>query len=145
MIGRILIAMVLMLGTANAQSPADTVKKPPVDLSKIVLDFTGKPVPDTTFVTPADPQCEKCAPLTLAGVLVRALISPLEEDKSGDPLQGLTRYMLAQRINATPSAVELTTEEVVVLKRRIGRAWGPLVSGQTILAIDPGAKPPQLQ
>ncbi len=122
---------------AMSLSLAATAQKPPLDLSRVVVDLAGKPVPDGALATSADPNCEKCAPLTLAGAVARALLAAVESDKTGDPLQAVTRFTLAQRIMANPASVVLTTEEIVILKNRIGRTWPALIAGQTILAIDP--------
>ena len=125
-------------------SPA-AAQKPPLDLSRPVVDLLGKPVPDGALITPGDPNCDKCAPLTLAGAAARSLVTAIDTDKAGDPLQSVSRFVLAQRIITHPGAVVLTTEEIVILKNRIGRTWPALIAGQTILAIDPDMDRPALK
>jgi hypothetical protein len=78
-------------------------------------------------------------PATLAGVAITALLATYkgEENLSGE--EKLSRFNIAMKIkNATDVACELTVEDVALVKKLIGKAYGPLVVGQAWKALESG-------
>ncbi len=54
---------------------------------------------------------------------------PEERDLSGE--EKCKRFVLATRIFSNPKKIDLTIEEVAMIKKLIGRAYPPLVVGQS--------------
>jgi len=68
-------------------------------------------------------------PVVMKSLLVAALMgsNPSEKDVSGD--EKFKRYELAQKVNAGGN-IDLTPEEIVLLKKLVGVSYTPLVVGQ---------------
>jgi hypothetical protein len=75
------------------------------------------------------------ASLSLKSVSVNSLMATFEADKNLSGDEKLKRYLLAVKINAG-SEVDLTAEEITLLKVLIGRSYPPLVVGQAYLYLE---------
>jgi hypothetical protein len=70
--------------------------------------------------------------VTLQTVSIEALMAfPIDDaDKTMSGKQKAALHSLAERFYQASEAVEMTAEEVTLLKERIGKAYGPLIVGQ---------------
>lgn len=86
-----------------------------------------------------DGKCIEFGPMTLSDAAVTALESAFPEDK--DAKKKFEQDQLARRIYKATAAT-LSSEDITLLKERIGRVFGPAVVGATWLILDPTeAKP----
>lgn len=67
---------------------------------------------------------------TLKGVVVEALLAQFEDERQLSGEDKLKRYQLAMKVNESEGVCEMTAEEIALVKKLIGKAYGPLVSGQ---------------
>lgn len=94
------------------------------DLTHPILDLSNNPI------------VENNAPVTLCTLSLSALMMPHQDELPGHGQPGLTgkqkadRYALAMKINANPSKVDLTIEQMALLKELIGKGFGPLAVGR---------------
>lgn len=75
------------------------------------------------------------AALTLKATAVNSLMFSHEADKTTSGEEKLKRYLLATRINAG-GMVEVSSEEISLLKMLIGRTYPTLVVGQALLFLE---------
>lgn len=66
--------------------------------------------------------------LTLKGASIEALIAIAESDRNATGEDKFKRYEIAMKVNAG-GEVELTPEEVAVIKKRVGEVFGVAVVG----------------
>jgi len=66
-------------------------------------------------------------PLLAENVVMGCLITPLQDD---DGPKKAKKFKLAQRINATPESVELSAEEITLIKDVVGKLGHPIVVGR---------------
>jgi hypothetical protein len=62
-------------------------------------------------------------------VVVNALLAPLQQGKNEQGVDKVKKYELAKKI-FSDDEVELTVEEVALIKSRVGETFPPLVVGQ---------------
>jgi len=67
--------------------------------------------------------------ITLKNISVNALLTPADEKLAGE--EKLKRYNLAQKIYASTAGIDMTTEEIALVKKLIGEIYPPLIVGQT--------------
>jgi len=70
---------------------------------------------------------------TVRVVLVNAVLSPVQKESGMDKMK---KYGLAQRI-FRDDEIELSAEDIVLLKERIGELYAPLVVGQLFQMLEP--------
>ncbi len=75
-------------------------------------------------------------PVTLRSVCVNALTVPEAPGAAVSGEEKLKRYMLAQRIYGEDE-VDLTAEQVTLIKTLVSVSYGAIVSGQVWLLLDP--------
>lgn len=104
------------------------------DFTAPILDFDNGPA---SACPASEPACGKV--LTLSDVSVASLMGvfPDERDLNGD--EKVKRFALAMRVRNAKD-ITLTAEEISLLKRLIGKSYGPLVVGRAWPMIDPGEK-----
>lgn len=73
---------------------------------------------------------EKGTPLTLCDVALNALLATFEDERALTGKEKADRYQLALKINKKPAEVDLTAEQMTLLKTLTGKAYGPLIVGQ---------------
>ena len=91
-----------------------------IDVSKNLVQLNGKPMldnDDTGNVVNA----------TVKMALVNAVLSPEQNEKGTQKIQ---KYELAKKIYNAEKDVEVTAEEVVLMKKCIESAYAPLIVGQ---------------
>ncbi len=62
-------------------------------------------------------------------IVLRALGANLDTDRTMDGEQKVKIWELAVKIGSSDKPVDLTPEELVILKQRVGAAFGPMVVG----------------
>lgn len=67
---------------------------------------------------------------TLTTVALTALLASYEDERALTGKEKAERYQLALKINKRPAEVDITAEQLTMLKSLIGKAFGPLVVGQ---------------
>lgn len=74
-----------------------------------------------------------------AGIIENALLLsfPDEQNLAGD--EKIKRYALALKINAKPEDVQLTADEIALIKKLVAKGWGPLIVGQIWKLLDPAS------
>lgn len=137
------LALMLLLAPIAAIA-ADPVTPRSIDMTVIINDETGKPLKDASQLTKDDPDCSKCAALTLGHAAAHALFAIFPDEQNLDGMQRWGRGVLAEKIKDNPAA-ELTTEDVTVIKRLIGRFYNGVVLLQAYPVLDPNMTPPKLQ
>ena len=68
--------------------------------------------------------------VTLKAVCATALTAVFKDEQNLPAEKKVLRFTLAQKIVATKEAIELNPEEVVMIKKLVGKMSGPLVVGQ---------------
>ena len=124
-----------LLAPLAAQAQAVPPAPPKVfDMTLSLTGLDGKTIiPDMAGATRDDPNCSKCAPLTLGSVVERALLSPLPGDapapaagvsaqpqplSSAQTTQGFARIALALRLHDSNQA-KLSEKELALVVKRI--------------------------
>jgi hypothetical protein len=141
-------ACVLALLIVNIVSAALADTAPNViDMTAVLTSDDGQPIPDISDMTPEDPGCKKCRPLTLGLAAYHGLLAvtateqhdglPTPEDKWG-------RGALAVRVKTDPHAT-LSVEEIALIKARIGIIYGGMVILKAYPLLDPAAVPPKIK
>jgi hypothetical protein len=88
-----------------------------IDFSKRLIAIDGSELADNG------------KPITLGGVSVAALLANYPDENTTGDVKA-ERWKLAQRIFSADAPATVTVEEVVILKKLIGAAYGPVVVGQ---------------
>lgn len=73
---------------------------------------------------------EKDKEVTLCTVALSALMMSYEDERQLTGKEKADRYQLAMKINKRPGEVDVTAEQLAMVKMVIGKAFGPLVVGQ---------------
>ncbi len=96
-----------------------------VQLQEIIHDLSGKPL--------TDPQ-DSGSPLTIGRACIGALLgaSPRENP---DGTEKFRRWQLAQKMSGQAS-VDLSIEEVALVKKLVGEAWTATVVGPVWIALE---------
>lgn len=91
-----------------------------MDTKTPIIDLDGIALPDLTVGS-------ACATALLAAF-------PDEADIRGE--EKVRRFLLAQRI-VTSESVDLTAEDIALIKHLVGKGYGALVVGRVWAALDP--------
>lgn len=67
---------------------------------------------------------------TLKDVTLQALLAVLQDEQNLGGEEKAKRWLLAMRIYSNQEDIDLMAEDVVIIKRLIGKAYGPLFVGQ---------------
>lgn len=75
-------------------------------------------------------------PFTLKAACFQSLGAtfPDEQNLSGE--DKFKRFELYQKIKSTPDPVDLTAEEVALLKKLVGKGYGSIIMGQCWMALE---------
>lgn len=112
-------------------TPAQEAKHHMLNFTQVLAGLDGKPFPIT--------EAKDSPPATLGDVAVAALTGVLAEDARDDGAAKFKRGELAHRIYKAKS-IELTVEEVALIKERIGKVYGPAVVFAAWPLLDPATK-----
>ncbi len=80
------------------------------------------------------------AELTLRDVSESALLGTYQDESQLSGEEKAKRWILAMRIHADPKNADLTIEEVALVKKLIGKAYAPLIVGQTWQVLENSSK-----
>ena len=97
------------------------------NLNVVLKTLKGEPLKEQ-YVGPDDKPLER--DLTLASVAVTALLASYDDEKNLSGEDKVKRFKLAQQINDADGDVEVTAEQVSLLKSLIAKGYTPLVVGQ---------------
>ena len=86
--------------------------------TKVLVNIAGEPLKDSVNGVAVD--------VTVKTVIVNALLNPMEKDTG---MQKLEKEELARKVYQNDS-VDLTIEQVKLIKDRIGEMYAPIVVGQ---------------
>lgn len=110
-----------------------------IDFNYRFKKLDGEPLPEKT----GDKD-----PFTLRTACVNILLGS-EVDSTGRPVEvkgeeKVRRYQLAKTIYESTGLVDLPVEDIGLLKKLIGKIYGPITVGQAWEILDPHAPPPSL-
>ena len=88
-----------------------------IDFTAVLNDLDGAAISDGG---------ETKSAFTLGSAAVRALVIPYEDERNLSPEEKFKRGELAARIHGATS-LSLKAEDVTLLKKLIGKAFGPLI------------------
>lgn len=115
---------------------AEPVAPRTIDMTTVLTDQKGKPIADATLVTPDDPNCSKCAPLTLGAAVATALLSERRDEPVLTPsIEKAKRAALAMRLLDNPAALLTAKETADII--RLMNIWGPIVVLRALSILDP--------
>lgn len=106
-----------------------------VDMTTVLLDQKGKPIPDATMATPEDPKCDKCSPLTLGAAVATALLTDRKDEQFLSSIDKAKRATLALRLLDNKAAT-LTAKETADIVRLMN-IWGGIVVVRSLPILDP--------
>ncbi len=115
-----------------------------VNMGQVLLSEKGTPAPDPFEQTKEDQECAKCAPLTLGVAIAHALVAQQQDERDLDPLQKWARGVLAMKAREG-QPMTLTAEETSVIKKLMGKLYGPVIVMQAFPLLDPSEKPPAVK
>lgn len=125
----ILVYPLLVVPALAAEAPRT------IDMTTVITDLHGKPIPDGTQVTSADPKCENCTALTLGMVAATALLAERKDEPNLSAIDKAKRGVLAMKI-VDDKAVVLTAPQVSEIERLLN-VWPPLIVAKALPLIDP--------
>lgn len=73
---------------------------------------------------------------TLKEVVIEALLAVFEDEKNLTGDEKLKRWELAKRVKSASGVLELSVEEVALIKKLIGKGYGVLVVGQAFSMLE---------
>jgi hypothetical protein len=95
---------------------------------KVLMNERGEEMCDDTC-----PLCKrptKGGPFTLKAACFGALGATFQDEQTLPGEEKFKRYELYKKIKDATDPVELKSEDVVLLKKLVGKAYGPLIMGQ---------------
>jgi len=106
-----------------------------IDFSTPICDFDGKPLP---LIKEGKVVEDKT--VTLATVCVEALNATFPDERELDGKEKFDRFMLASKVYSG-GEIDLKVEDLAMIKKLVGKAYGPLVVGRVYELIDEAKKP----
>lgn len=119
------LALTTMLSLAILATPALAI-----DFKAEMTDIAGKVIPA---------EAGKPEPLILQRVCEDALIASYPDEQTLPPSEKNLRFWLAVKIHNGEQ--NLSADEITLLKKVIGKAYGPLVVGRAYGMLDPNSIP----
>jgi hypothetical protein len=92
-----------------------------IDLTVILKSLDGEVLEEKTK--------DKLVPITLKSVCVNAMLSMTDEDRQEQGTSKAERYKLAFKLSEGGNQ-DLSTDEIVKIKERIGKIYIPLIVGR---------------
>lgn len=113
-----------------------------INFEVVLKRLNGDPLPEQSDVQ----QCPNCGfkdgvriefgKRTLKSVAVEALQLSFADEQQISGEEKVKRWVLATRIYANPENIDLTVGEIDLVKKLVGKAYGPLVVGQAWKILD---------
>lgn len=97
-----------------------------IDVTRTLKQLNGEPLRDN------DGQ-GNAVEATVKMALINGILSPVKDDTG---VQKVQKYELARKMYKAESTVDLTVEEIVMLKRRVEELYPPLVCGQLLAILE---------
>lgn len=131
-----LCLFVMLAFCASAALAADDSRK--VNFQIVIVDHDNEAMTECADDPPPKPgeACKVKRPVTLGLIAMRALVAP---EQNLPPEEGLKRGQLAMSVYKSPGAL-LTAEETALIKKQIGKFYGPLIVMRAFALLDPAAK-----
>ncbi len=98
------------------------------NMTAVLTTLTGMPIKDGE------------ASLTLGAVATNALLMPYEDERNLSGDDKVKRFKLAQRIHDAQGEVDISSEEITLLKSLIAKAYTPLVVGRAFAILEAEAE-----
>lgn len=127
------LALALMLVFPLATLAADPPRT--IDMTEVLTDQKGKPIPDATMASAEDPRCDKCAPLTLGAAVATALLTDRKEEPNLSSVDKARRATLGLRLLDNKAAVLNAKETADIV--RLMNVWGSIVVVRALPLLDP--------
>jgi len=90
-----------------------------IDFTKQLKDLDGKTI------------VEKDGAITLKSICINSLMANYQDEKNLSGEEKFKRYELAMKISENGKDVDLKAEDISLIKQLVGKAFTPLVVGQT--------------
>ena len=107
------------------------------DVTQQIVELDGTPVVTSKTMCPACGQAVgEIEPMTVRLAATRALTAMFrdEQDLAGD--EKVVRFHLALKI-VDEDEPDLKAEDIVLIKKLVGKMYGPIVVGQVWMQLDP--------
>jgi hypothetical protein len=117
-----------LLGCIIAASAANAAE---IDFSTVIRDLDGAPVKMCADETPA---CKAGA--TIGMIAAGALLAPDDPHSPQAPAEKVRCFTLALSVHKG-GRIDVSAEDVVLIKGRIAAAYGPLIVGRAFEILDP--------
>jgi hypothetical protein len=124
-----LLLLFFILATLTPASAAD--------FSKPLIDADGKPM--CIVQTKEDEDCPAGQAATLGRVVRAALYAQFPDEQNLSLDEKLKRGDLAQAITGA-GEIKLKAEDIALMKKAVGKAYGPLVVWAAVRELDPPPK-----
>lgn len=113
-----------------------------IDMTVALLDENDKPIIDQTGIRRVE-DLAGAPVLTLGRACMHALFATFPDEGELSIEEKWSRGLLAMKVRDDPLA-DLTSDQIVKIKQRVGKLYGGRVIMQAFPLIDPTAKPPEL-
>lgn len=104
-----------------------------ISFSTVILDMEGKPIVDQGVET------------TLGKYVIAALLAVYQDEPNLAGEEKVKRFVIASKIQSaagTPGQkVDLTVDEIALVKKLCGKAFAPMVVGRLWALLDPASVP----
>lgn len=121
------ILMLAFAALMAAQTPSAPAAAQPIDFTQLLTGPDEKPLPS---------QDPKKAGTTLLDVSVLALEAQFDDEKGLPDMEKFKLDELARKIYRE-KMVALPVEDITLIKKRIGKAYGPMIVGAAWRLLDP--------
>ena len=106
-----------------------------LDLNQVLKSLNGSDI-----TSPPEEGGEERKPFLMRTVCINALLEPRPEDKNLTGEKKVKRYHLAMEIYKTKGKIDLSIDDIKLLKDLIGKMPSPLIVGQAFNILDPPKK-----
>jgi hypothetical protein len=121
-----MLAGAVALAVAAPASATDFSSKMTQIDGKPFLDPTGKP--------------DETQP-TLGSIAINALLAAYPDEKDITPEEKVKRFVLAEKIQNHQKDAQLSADEIVLVKKLIGKGYPTIVVGEAWRMLDPSSVP----
>jgi hypothetical protein len=133
------LSLFLILALALGCAIASSARATEIDFTKPITQLDGKPLLDAAG-KPVD--------TTLAMVAETALLASYQDEQNLSADDKIKRFGIAKKISDAAAnqlqahgKVELSVEELAMLKKLIAKAYNPLITGRAFEILDPASMP----
>ncbi len=96
-----------------------------VAIDTALRDFDGEAINDT-----------KGKPATVRGACIEALLAVFQDEQNLSGEEKLKRFQLALKVKESQPVADFTVEELSLMKKLVGKAYAPLIVGQTYTILE---------